>query len=435
MYRYTRIKIWSLILVCTCFFANVNAQNNAECLKDTLVKTAMLFPTGNQLGFPLIKPNTTDQLELHFDDLNGGYKNYYYTFQLCNADWSNAMVTYFDYIKGFTNNRINTFRVSSIAQKKYTHYSAVLPERNCVPTKSGNYLLKVYLDSDTSKIVFTKRFIVMDEKVIAAAQITQPLGSSVFNTHQRILVRVNSQGLALTNAHQQLKLVVLQNQQWENNSKNVLPTFVRGKDIEYNTETDFVFQAGREWRWADLRSFRFWSDRVAKGEMLKGENKVHLRPDANRSGLRYSFFRDLNGLFTIENTDNINPYWQSDYAKVHFYYTPPFNTAFANKNLYLIGKLTNYELNEQYKLKFNEVTKQYETALLLKQGFYSYQYTLVNDEDKNKTSSLATTEGNYWETENTYQVLIYYKPFGARYDELVGYTTVSSLNGRIGPGF
>lgn len=435
----TTIKVLfykSVFLVLTTIVSHtLSGQGINEEVRDTAIHTAMLFPYGNQLGFPVIKLNATDQLELHFDDLNAGYKNYFYTYQLCNADWTPGLVTYFDYLKGFTNNRINTFRIASIAQRKYTHYQAYLPERTCMPTRSGNYILKVFADSDTTKLVFSKKFIIIDEKVTAAAQMLQPLGANVFNTHQRIIVRLNAQSLPLTNAHQQLKLVVLQNQRWDNASKNVLPTFIRGKDIEYNTENDFVYQAGREWRWADLRSFRFLTDRVAKGEMLKGDNTILMKPDGNRSGLRYAFFRDINGMYTIENIDNVNPYWQGDYAKVSFSYAPPNNQPFEGKDLYIIGKMTNYELNNKTKLTFNREKGLYETMLTLKQGFYNYQYMLLNTNDVTKKGDLSTTEGNYWETENTYQVLIYYRPFGARVDELVGFATVNSLNGRVGPGF
>jgi Domain of unknown function (DUF5103) len=411
------------------------AQVNEEYVKDTAIKTAMLFPYGNQMGLPLIKLNSSDQLELHFDDLNGGYKNYNYTLQLCNADWTTAMLSFFDFVKGFSNNRINTYRVSSIAQKKYTHYQVYLPERNCMPIKSGNYILKVYENGDTSKTIFTKKFMVYDDKVTIGAQIIQPLSSYTSMTHQRIITKINTQALNLNNAQQQLKLVVLQNNRWDNAVKNTLPTFIRGKDIEYNTDNQLTFQAGREWRWADLRSFRYWSDRVQKGIQTKSENTIFLKPDVLRKTLKYSYYRDINGMFSIENTDNVNPYWQGDYATIKFAFMPPNNQPFSNKEIYVIGKMSNYELNNNTKMTFNKETGLYEASLFLKQGFYNYQYMLFSKNGKEVIMDTNETEGNYWETENTYQVLVYYKSFGARVDELVGFTTINSLNGRTGLGF
>ena len=110
------------------------------------IKTVQLHPYGNQIGYPIIRLNSGEQLELHFDDLDGNVKNYSYTFQLCNADWTPAMLSHFDFIKGFSQVRLNTYRISSVAFTKYTHYQAMVPDRNCVPSRSGNYILKVFFE-------------------------------------------------------------------------------------------------------------------------------------------------------------------------------------------------------------------------------------------------------------------------------------------------
>src|SRR4028118_401121 len=129
---------------------------------------------GNQLAYPVWTLNSSDQMELNFDDMDGNVKNYSYTYQLCNADWSPAMLSQFDYIKGFSQMRLNNYRISSIALTKYTHYQAMLPDRSCLPSRSGNYLLKVFLDGDTSRVVFTRRLLVVTQQVTIPAQIQQP---------------------------------------------------------------------------------------------------------------------------------------------------------------------------------------------------------------------------------------------------------------------
>ena len=406
------------------------AQLNTSIVKDSSIATAMLFPYNNQTALPIIKLNSGEQLELHFDDLNGGYKIYNYTYQLCNADWTPALVTYYDYLKGFTNNRISNYRISSIANKKYTHYQAYLPEKNCMPTKSGNYMLKVYADGDTSKLLFTKQMMVYEDRTTVGAQIIQPLNANTYRTNQRILAKVNTQALNINNVQQQIKIVVLQNNRWDMAMQNILPTFIRGKDIEYNNENDFQFAGGREWRWADLRSFRFWTDRVLKGEQLKTGNTIQLKPDGVRNALRYFFYRDFNGMYFMDNTDNINAYTQGDYAKVTFNFVPPNGQVFNKGSLHVIGAMNNYEINDKSKLTYNATTKLYETTLLLKQAYYSYQYVLVTKNGAATISNINETEGSYWETENSYQILVYYKNFGTRADELVGYTSLNSLNGR-----
>jgi hypothetical protein len=409
-------------------------SQNEEQVFAANIQTPMLFPSGNQMGLPIMRLNATEPMELHFDDLDADYKNYYYTFILCNADWTPALMSAFDYTKGFTNNRINTFRNSSIARKRYTHYMAYLPERNAIPTRTGNYLLKVYRDGDTSKTVFTKRFMVWDEKVTTGAQAVQPVNVTFYRSHQRMIVKVNAQNLNITNPHQQLKVMVMQNNRWDNAMKNILPTFIRGKEIEYNADGDLIFEAGREWRWIDLRSVRYLTDRVQRSEIIDGLNHVYAKPDGPRSGLRYNLYNDLNGLFTIENTDRYNPYWQGDYARVHFSYFPPGNQPYAGKDVYLTGAFTRYAKNDSTRMTFNADKGAYETSLFLKQGFYSYQYATTQQGDLQKKFSIADTEGSFWETENTYQVLVYYRTFGARADELIGYASISSFNGQIRPG-
>ena len=116
---------------------DVTYMPNIQCIK--------LYIQGNQLGYPIIALNSSSLLELHFDDMEGRVKNYYYTFQLCNADWTPVNLSTFDYLKGFSQIRINQYRQSSISQTKYVHYQAIIPDRNCVPVKSGNYMLKVFL--------------------------------------------------------------------------------------------------------------------------------------------------------------------------------------------------------------------------------------------------------------------------------------------------
>lgn len=412
-------------------------QDNVEGTRANNIKTPMLFPTGNPMGLPIIKLNSTDQLELHFDDLDAGFKNYFYTLQLCNADWGVAMLSYFDYIKGFSNNRINTYRISSIAQQKYTHYQAMLPERNCMPIRSGNYILRVYVNGDTSKTAFTKKLMVYDDKTTVGAQLVQPINSALYTTHQRIVVRLNTQSLTVPNPIQQVKMVVMQNNRWDVAQYNTPPTFIRSKELEYNMDNILYFAAGREWRWADLRSFRFWSDRVASGIQAKGSNTILMKPDAPRNTQRYFYYRDINGMYLVENTDNVNPYWQGDYATVKFVYQPTNKQPLEHTNVYLVGQCTNYVINESTKMTFNATNGCYENEQFLKQGYYNYTYVTIDNLKKDNTTSLALTEGNYFDTENTYQILVYYRALGARADELIGYSNINSLNGRtaFGLGF
>ncbi len=394
------------------------------------IKSVKLHKYGDIYSYPVLTLNSNEQLELHFDDMEADVKYYYYGFQLCNADWTPANIQTFDYIRGFQSNRITTYRNSSIVQTRYTHYQAVLPERNSAPTKAGNYLLKVFLNDDTSKLIFTKRLLVVNTKAAVTALITQPFNNSFFRTHQRVQVSVNTTN-AQINAFspQDIKVVVVQNNNWPAASMIDRPTIFRGNYFEYSDEENTTFEAGKEWRWIDLRSLRLMSERMDK--LLDSDTSdridVYINPDGERRQQLYVYYRDYNGIFTLENRDNANPYWQSDYAWTHFTFIPPANRAYEGKSVYVFGELTNYEQNDASKMIFNDEKGIYEKALYLKQGYYNYSYiTMTDKKQAGVHPSLENTEGNYWGTENGYMVLVYFRPFGARADELIGFTRVNS---------
>jgi hypothetical protein len=396
------------------------------------IKSVKLHMYGNPLATPVWPLNSNDRMELHFDDLDANVKNYSYTYELRNADWSPVMLTNFDYIQGFSQSRLTTYRMSSVALTRYTHYQVVLPERNSVPTRPGNYLLKVFADGDPSKVVFTRRFLVTEQRVEVGAQIQQPFNGQYFRSHQKVQFAVNTSRLNLVNAMQQVRVVILQNDRWDNAITDIRPTFIRQGSLEYNTENT-IFPGGREWRWLDLRSFRLQSDRVEKADYQKNATAIFVRPDVSRADQRFVFYRDNNGKFYPELLESLNPYWQGDYAKVQFSFVPPGNRVIPGLDVFLFGELTNYGDHENAKMTYNADTGLYETSVLLKQGYYDYYY--VTSEKGKGVFEISQTEGNYWETENTYTILVYYKPLGGRADELIGYTKINSLGARQGLGF
>ncbi len=394
------------------------------------IHTVKLYKAGDIYSYPVLILNSGEQLELHFDDMDADIKNYYYSFQLCNADWTPANIQIFDYIRGFQSNRISNYRNSSIVQTRYTHYQAILPERNSAPTKGGNYLLKVFLNDDTSRLAFTKRFLIVNNKSSVAARVTQPFNGNFFQTHQRVQVTVSTAANQInTFSPQDLKVVVVQNNIWSASTVIDRPSIFRGNYYEYSDEENTTFPAGKEWRWIDLRSLRLMSERMQKltDSDTSSRIDVFVNPDGERRQQLYVYYRDYNGIYTVENRDNANPFWQSDYAWVHFTFVPPGNMAYEGKSIYVFGELTNYEQNDASKMMFNEQKGVYEKEIYLKQGYYNYSYvTLTDKKQTGPPASVENTEGNFWGTENGYMVMVYFRPFGARADELVGFTRVNS---------
>ena len=421
---------FSALLLLSVF--SLRAQLNPEGVFKPNIKAVRFHSYGDQLALPVYKLNSGDRLELHFDDMDANVKNYYYTYQLCDYNWSPVVISPFDYIKGFTQQRISSYRFSSIAFTRYTHYQVILPEANTLPIKSGNYLLKIFLDGDTSKLAFTRKLLVLDPKSSVMAQFIQPFTPQYFNTHQRIKFSVNLEGLNAFDANQQVKVLILQNNRWDNAQGNVPPTFIRGNTLEYNNENNYFFAAGKEWRWLDLRSFSLQSERVERAEYSKTATKIFVKPDIDRSSQQYVYYRDLNGLYQVTTYESINPYWQGDFATVQFSYVSPNRLPYPDKDLYLIGQLTDYKINPSSKMQFNSEKGVYEGSQFLKQGYYSYGYLLV---EKNDPSKKLEMDGNYWETENTYTILVYYKSFTDQADQLIGIGKIGTRSDRPGINF
>jgi hypothetical protein len=272
------------------------------------IHTAKLYKAGDPVSFPMLMLGSSDALELHFDDLDKTIKQYYYAFQLCNWDWTPSMLSTFDYIKGFQNVRITNYRSSSIATTNYTHYQAAVPDRNSYPTRSGNYLLKVFLNGDTSQLQFTKRFVVADAKSKIAAQVQQPFNTQWFKTHQKLQLGITVDSRIQIFSPQDVKVVVLQNSNWQTSLSLNQPTIFRGNYYEYSDESITAMPALREWRWIDLRSYRLKSDRMQDLNSVSNVPTVSIKPDASRAEQSYLFYQDLDGRYTIETLESINPF-------------------------------------------------------------------------------------------------------------------------------
>ncbi len=396
------------------------------------IATPQLFQYGNQLQLPVYTLKSGDRFQLEFDDLEGNFKSYYYTYQLCDYNWIPVNLSPFDYIKGFTQNRITTYRYSSIALTRYTHYQVILPEQNSLPIRSGNYIVKVFLDGDTSKLAFTKRLLVVENKASIAASVVQLLSAQNFTTYQKVRFTVTTSDINAFSAAQQIKVVVLQNNRWDNAQKDISPTFVRGNVLDYSNENIAQFPGGKEWRWLDLRSFRLQSDRIDHADYGKTYTNMYVIPDVDRSAQRYVYYPDYNSSFNIVTYESINPFWQGDYATVKFSFAAAGGKPFNGKNIYLAGQFTGFEVGDKYKMRFNETNGLYETSVFMKQGYYAYTYLL---EDENGVDNTNLLEGNYWETENNYTVLVYYKSFSDRTDQLISVGEINSRRDRPGLRF
>ena len=405
--------------------ANAAIVINPDKVYDSSIKTIRVHPMGNALAIPVISLTEMNPLEISFDDLKAKYQNYYYSVELMNADWRSANLSPFDYLQGFNQNRITQYSISSIAIQSYYHYKFNFPNTNCRPTKSGNYIIKVYKDANPQQVIFTRRFFVVDDQVSILSSIQEPFDGNISKTHQKVQLSVETKKLSFFQPDQ-IQVLVIQNYRYNDALRVNTPNFIRGSLLEYNSERDLIFPSGKESRWLDLQSFRLKSDRIVNFEATANGTIVNVKPDFSRAATPYFNFKDLNGQFLISNSESIDSENQNDYATIVFTYVPPNGLPLLGENLYLAGSLTNNVLDETAEMKFNAVTRAYQKSLFLKQGYYSYSYILRDKAAPDPMLDFNETEGDHWETENAYSIFIYYRPPGARHDHLIGFTTVHS---------
>jgi hypothetical protein len=219
---------------------------------------------------------------------------------------------------------------------------------------------------------------------------------------------------------QQIKINVLQNYRWDNLLKIGTPTFMKQDMLQYSNENEMIMPAGKEFRWLNLRSFRLLGDRIKRQENSDSAFILYVKEDQPRLPRQYFYYRDLNGMYMLETTEQINPFWNADYAKINFSFRPPNGQPYSNADLIIMGEITNYGKDPDALMQFNPDKGCYEGSLLLKQGYYDYQYVLRTIQNGKLIYQSTFTEQDTWETENNYLVLVYFRSLGGRYDELIG---------------
>jgi len=385
------------------------------------IRTVQLLPAGLTMGDPLIKLGGPEQLMLSFDDLDGGYKAYFYTFVHCSANWEASNIMTSEYMDGFIDNPVTEYQYSRATGQKYTHYSFAFPHDNLKIRRSGNYLLKVYLDSDQEKLVLTRRFMVYEERVSITARAHQATIIEDRNFKQEVDFTINTSGYPVLNPFGELTTVITQNNRWDNAVSNLKPQFVKDQELVYDYDDVNVFKGGSEFRWLDTRSLRYQNERIARFAYENKENHVYLINDEKRTFKRYVSQVDLNGRFLI-HVEDYDAAFEADYAWVHFFL--PFDPPTNEGNLYIFGALSDWQCKPEFKLKYNYERKGYEAAVYLKQGYYNYAYVLLRDNEKAADDFFI--EGMHWETLNEYAVYVYRRAPGSLFDELIGVKKIVS---------
>ncbi len=401
-----------ILIVFAFFIFNFSfSQQGIEQEPSYNIKTISFVSGGNNV-IPFFKLGESFQLQ--FDDLYGNEADYYYTITQYNYDWSApSNLSKAEYLTGMDNQRIITYENSFNTLQNYSHYRQVFPNKFNQITKSGNYLFTVL--NDENEIVFSRKVIIYEEDVAVGLLVRRSRDFDGLDTKQNIEMTINYGDKILQNPIQNVKVTIFQNGNWKTSISNIKPQYTLGSELLYRYNTETQFWGGNECYTIDNKFIRATNNTVVR--VTSGDNiyNTYLYVNIPRKYSPYTYFPDVNGNFYILNINSTNPEIEADYSWVYFALNAP---EFLEGDIYVAGMFNNYALTDDYKMELNKKSGLYEKAILMKQGFTSFQYILTD-----KTGGIDfenAIDGNFFQTENNYTAIVYYKGNNDRYDRVIG---------------
>lgn len=410
-------------LFLACFVLTIShgaeAQRN-EILNDR-IQSLQVVADGNWLSLPVMELGR-GYVDIDFDDMTHEYRRYVFRLEHCRADWTKSEEIFeSDYCDGFADgNTVDDVEKSLMTNTLYTHYSFRIPNSRCRPKLSGNYKVTVYDDNEDGKEVLTACFFVVEPVVRqmgVGLNVTANTDVDINNSHQQVSMKLNyGNSYRVTNPREQIKTVVLQNGRWDDARWNANPQYVNVDGLMWDHNRSYIFEAGNEYRKFEMLS----TDVASMGiDKISWDGvQYHAYPFLSTPRPNYLYDEDANGAFCIRNSDNIGNNSQSDYMMVHFQLQCP---KVSDGRIFVNGAWTNDRFLPRYEMIYDDGKKMYEAQVLMKLGYYSYQYVLAGNDGR---AGVLPSEGSFYQTENKYQAFVYFKEQGGRTDRLVGYAEV-----------
>jgi hypothetical protein len=391
-----------------------------DAVYEPTIKTVILYPklnTGRDvIQSPAIPLEQNNPLILSFDELDTEYKNLYVKVIHCTSDWKVSNLNSLEYMQDFNELLIRDYQVSQATKIPYTHYQIELPKVKI----SGNFLAVVYRNKNEDDILLSRRFIVFTNQIKINYNIRLSNVVQMRDLNQQIDFKIRYDNYDMINPRQNLKVVLKQNQRWDNAIFNLPPLFVREdqKELEYNYfNQENNFQGGNEFRTFDIRTVTSPGFNVATIQNNPSATEAILTTDKSRRTRNYILQVDLNGKFVVDNYDfSQNATIGSEYVYVTF----NLQSEKLAQDVYVYGALTDWELKDEFRLNFDPEKNKYSCRVLLKQGYYNYAYAT----DNNGVADVSQVEGSHDDTENQYEIIAYYRPVGSRSEQVIGYVNV-----------
>lgn len=408
----------SALIFLICITSATFSQVIQDSIFSSSIKTVEIYRKGWQLSYPIISLNSGDKLLFSFDELGSDIKNYSYSIIHCDVDWSKSALYESDYMEGFEVNDIENYDNGFNSVTDYVNYQVEIPNENVSLKVSGNYIIKVFEDTDSENPIIQKRFWVSEELVGITTTIKRPMVIEHIDIAQQVELKVSHASIEIDNAIEDVYIEVRQNNRQDVRISGIKPTFIRQNELVYQLNPKTILPAGNEFRNLNMYNLKYLSEDVDSIWFHNGKNHVRLYADKSRADKPYFSNEDFNGRFYITTEDNSDSKREGDYADVHFTLNCDLPQSYGK--VYLYGALTNWKISPQYEMKYDFVHQSYYKALTLKQGYYDYAYVYV-DNSYGKVS-FDEFEGNFFNTENDYIVFVYLKDKSLNTDKLIGYS-------------
>ena len=403
------------LLICNIIYGQVEFEVNPP----DYIKTVNFRGETPESQLPVIMLG--DKLILEFDALNGDESDFYYKIEHYNYDWTPSVLVKSEYLNGFDNQRILDYENSFNSFQIYSHYILEIPNNQTRGLLvSGNYMIKIY--DDDNELVFSRKFMIYENKVNVGVEIKRSRDVRFVNQKQSVDIVIASPAMSLNNPKETVSTLIIQNNNLNTAITGLKPLYTIGNQLIYKYDTETSFWAGNEYLFFDTKDLRVATLGTRSIE-LKELYHNYLYTNLVRANRPYTYNPDINGNYLITAIDRETPEIEADYAWIHF--SLKREEIFGDDSIHVYGNFNNYAIDDSTKMYFDKYNKTYNVSLLLKQGFYNYKYVIVNNKGELDEGAIS---GNFYQTENDYKVLVYYRDLGARYDRIIGIGGANSVN-------
>ena len=403
-------------------FTFATAQEvQTEVIPPYNIKTVSFVQNGNNV-VPIFELGST--FELQFDDLFGNEANYYFDITHCDYNWKPTDIPKTDFIRGFDNQRITDYVNSFNTLQVYSHYRLAFPNQFTTQLRlSGNYIVKIL--NEDKEVVFSRKFILYEEHSTVAAQVKRSRNLSNIDYMQNLEFTILSNDIAFQTPLQNVRVLLLQNGDFNTAIKNIPPQYTIGNQLVYKYGQETLFWGGNEFLYFENKDIRAANNNVGKVGSNNDIYNSYLYTNAARGNQIYTNYEDVNGNFVVKNINGSNNEIEADYAWVYFTLSAPTFRS-NNKDIYVTGMFNNYSLSAENKMDYNQDKGVFEKAIMIKQGFTNFQYKIADK--KGVIDYENAIDGNFYQTENEYTILVYYKQSSDRYERVIGKGNANSIN-------